>query len=159
MSDTPRTDAEPWINRYPEYHDGATQYVKADFARTLERELAAAIRERDTAKRRANKIAAEALVVTEQLDQLADALKSARRHILERNGLCKDSDRGAALAINAALAAVKADPTAVKPQPTHTFNGHPVTLVSNNGPLTGMVEIQRADGSTEYVYPSELIPL
>jgi hypothetical protein len=42
MSDTPRTDAEPWINRYPEYHDGATQYVKADFARALERELAEA---------------------------------------------------------------------------------------------------------------------
>lgn len=53
---------------------------------------------------------------------------------------------------------LKPQPADAKPQPTHTFNGHPVTLVSNNGPLTGMVEIQRDDGSTEYVYPSELIP-
>ena len=38
---TPRTDAQPWINRYPEYHEGATRWVTADFARQLERELAA----------------------------------------------------------------------------------------------------------------------
>lgn len=37
---TPRTDAQPWINRYPEYHEGATRWVTADFARQLERELA-----------------------------------------------------------------------------------------------------------------------
>jgi hypothetical protein len=35
---TPRTDAQPWINRYPEYHEGATRWVAADFARQLERE-------------------------------------------------------------------------------------------------------------------------
>jgi hypothetical protein len=35
---TPRTDAQPWINRYPEYHEGATRWVTADFARQLERE-------------------------------------------------------------------------------------------------------------------------
>ena len=35
---TPRTDAQPWINRYPEYHEGATRWVTTDFARQLERE-------------------------------------------------------------------------------------------------------------------------
>lgn len=41
MTDTPRTDAQPWINQYPNYHASATRYVSADFARQLERENAA----------------------------------------------------------------------------------------------------------------------
>lgn len=55
---TPRTDAETydftihgdaWSERtlYPE---GAGDHVEADFARTLERELATALRERDEAR-------------------------------------------------------------------------------------------------------------
>lgn len=76
MSDTPRTDAEA-----SDGWSGDVLCVSEDFARTLERELAAAIRERDTAKRRANKIAAETLVVTEQRDQLAGALLKAEKHL------------------------------------------------------------------------------
>lgn len=37
---TPRTDAERWIWRYPEYHQDAPQWVSKDFARQLETELA-----------------------------------------------------------------------------------------------------------------------
>ena len=40
MSDTPRTDSQPWIFQYPEYHETAKRYVDADFARQLERENA-----------------------------------------------------------------------------------------------------------------------
>ena len=37
---TLRTDAQPWINRYPEYQEGSIRWVSAAFARQLERELA-----------------------------------------------------------------------------------------------------------------------
>lgn len=84
MSDTPRTDAEPWINRYPEYHDGATQYVKADFARTLERELAEARAE------------IERLSVAIQAATVLIAAKGRHNTFIAYNGL------------RAALAAVKA---------------------------------------------------
>jgi len=40
MNDTPRTDSQPWIFQYPEYHETAKRYVDADFARQLERENA-----------------------------------------------------------------------------------------------------------------------
>ena len=43
MSDTPRTDATAWQARYNHSSD-TTYYVEADFARQLERELAAALK-------------------------------------------------------------------------------------------------------------------
>ena len=45
-SDTPRTDAENWIRDM-----GFEKWVSIDFARELERELAAAIKQRDEARR------------------------------------------------------------------------------------------------------------
>lgn len=42
MSDTPRTDAQDWTWRYPEYHETSTKYVPINFARELERALNAA---------------------------------------------------------------------------------------------------------------------
>ena len=49
-SDTPRTDAENYI-----YDIGLARWVSIEFARQLERELAAAIKERDEAQRDAER--------------------------------------------------------------------------------------------------------
>ena len=46
MSDTPRTDVAEWRTNFAN-----ERVVDADFARQLERELAAAIKERDEARR------------------------------------------------------------------------------------------------------------
>ena len=50
MSDTPRTDANTWATGEERLAE-KTDVVDADFARELERELAAAIKQRDEARR------------------------------------------------------------------------------------------------------------
>jgi hypothetical protein len=80
---TPRTDEAMCRMNIAMTHieiDG----VSAGFARLLETEL--------QAERRRG-------------DALAVALRAARKQILERNGLCRDSDAAAALQINAVLTA------------------------------------------------------
>ena len=56
QSNTPRTDEERWIWQHPHYHVDSPKWVSIDFARTLERELNAAIAraEKAEAERAAN---------------------------------------------------------------------------------------------------------
>ena len=70
---TPITDEMLWQYDHLGPNWLATE-ILGPFARNLERQLAEAREQRDTAMRRANKIAAEALALTEQRGALAEAL-------------------------------------------------------------------------------------
>jgi sugar-specific transcriptional regulator TrmB len=151
MSDTPRTDAEC----AKRYEQGYQLPDLRELCAQIERELAEAREEVARLSDYSSLTHQGFMVIKKQRDQLAEALDTLTLVVgLTPIAGNKDALQEAMDHARATLAAVKP-----KPQPTHTFNGHPVTLVSNNGPLIGMVEIQRADGSTEYVYRSELILL
>jgi len=78
---TPRTDAQPWINQYPEYHEGATRWVSANFARQLERELATKDAQADeiykAAVNLANMLSDKLDAERALADRLAEALENA----------------------------------------------------------------------------------
>lgn len=111
---TPITDEMLWQYDHLGPNWLATE-ILGPFARNLERQLAEAREQRDTAMRRANKIAAEALALTEQRGALAEALeKTAKdfitfRNIARENGIVGTIGLESLELAAAALAAINPD--------------------------------------------------
>lgn len=111
---TPITDEMLWQYDHLGPNWLATE-ILGPFARNLERQLAEARKQRDTAMRRANKIAAEALALTEQRGALAEALeKTAKdfitfRNIARENGIVGTIGLESLELAAAALAAINPD--------------------------------------------------
>jgi hypothetical protein len=92
MSDTPRTDAAETKHEFD-----ADRWVKSDFARELERELAAAIKQRDEARR--DLCVSEAIVLLHEANPNAlisygESRRIAREIAVERGWDCFDAKEG-----------------------------------------------------------------
>jgi hypothetical protein len=130
-SDTPETDEQIGCGYEVEGKVRLVQLVQPDFARRLERERNKALELLASEESTRNTIIAKGIeterqlaeareafvIATDQLVQvqgklrqarkenarLREALIDARKHILEQNGLCRDSDRKQAVKINSPL--------------------------------------------------------
>lgn len=101
-SDTPRTDANKWVAR-TEVHwcpkrgfSVSKESVDADFARELERELAAMRQQRDEARREVCWFAAKEIVVHNARQFIQEPIPTPEEIALERGWDCFAQEGGGA---------------------------------------------------------------